>query len=98
MALGRIYRRERVRLAYQEEGPGMRRAAMVAGLALALAVGGCGGGGGGGQKKPAQGAQSGGSHTPATITFWNGFSSRELGVIKKAVAEFHRTHPWITVK
>jgi multiple sugar transport system substrate-binding protein len=71
---------------------------MLAGLALALAVGGCGGGGGGDQKKPAQGAQSGGSHTPATITFWNGFSSRELGVIKRAVAEFHRTHPWITVK
>ena len=79
----------------------MRRAAMVVGLVLAVAVGGCGGGGGGGsdQKKPAQGASAGGGdRTPATITFWNGFSGRELGVIKKAVDEFHRTHPWITVK
>jgi multiple sugar transport system substrate-binding protein len=77
----------------------MRRAAMMAGLATVLVLAGCGGGGGGGdQKKPAQGASSGGDRTPATITFWNGFSARELGVIKNAVADFHRTHPWITVK
>src|SRR4051812_6659995 len=77
----------------------MRRTAMMAGLVVALAIGGCGGGGSGGdQNKPAQNAASGGGHTPATIAFWNGSGARELGVIKKTVAAFHRTHPWITVK
>ena len=33
-----------------------------------------------------------------TITLWNGFSNRELGVVKQAVAAFHQSHPWITVK
>jgi len=39
-----------------------------------------------------------GAHKPVTITFWNGFTARELGIISKAVAGFHKQYPWITVK
>jgi multiple sugar transport system substrate-binding protein len=78
----------------------MRTWAAVAGLVAALAVGGCGGGGGGSgnDQKSSDGASTGSKHTPVTITFWHGFSGREAGIMKKAVADFHRTHPWITVK
>jgi len=43
-------------------------------------------------------AATAGSHTPVTISFWNGFTARELGLINKAVAGFHKQYPWITVK
>src|SRR5690348_16427245 len=74
----------------------MRRAAMLVATLAVLALSACGGGGG--NENTSQDANAGGGHKPVTITFWNGFSSRELGVVKHAVAEFHRTHPWITVK
>src|SRR3954454_24639901 len=78
----------------------MRRVAMLAVGAAVLALGACGGSGdnGGKSQNAAENGQSGGSHQPVTITFWNGFSGRELGVMKHAVADFHRSHPWITVK
>jgi multiple sugar transport system substrate-binding protein len=77
----------------------MRRVAMLAVGAAVLALSACGGGDNGGpSQNAAENGHSGGSHQPVTITFWNGFSSRELGVIKRAVADFHRTHRWITVK
>jgi multiple sugar transport system substrate-binding protein len=37
-------------------------------------------------------------HTPVTITAWNGFTGRELGIVGKALQSFHASHPWITVK
>ncbi|HYY33305.1 MAG TPA: hypothetical protein VE693_06930, partial [Gaiellaceae bacterium] len=66
----------------------MRRvvSAMVV-LLLALVAGACGGGGG-----------SSGSSGPANITFWTGFTERELGVMKDVVADFEKTHPKIHVK
>jgi multiple sugar transport system substrate-binding protein len=36
--------------------------------------------------------------TPVTITFWNGFTARELGVVNQGLAGFHKKYPWITVK
>lgn len=39
-----------------------------------------------------------GARTPVTISFWNGFTARELGIINKALAGFHKQYPWITVK
>jgi multiple sugar transport system substrate-binding protein len=74
----------------------MRRVAIAGGLLAALALGACGGGGGG--SKPSTGASAGSDRTPVTITLWNGFTERELGVVNQAVADFQRTHPWITVK
>jgi multiple sugar transport system substrate-binding protein len=76
----------------------MRRVFCGAALlaAAALAVGACGGSGGGDNGK--QAAQGSSSHTPVTITLWHGFTEREAGVVAKAVAAFHKTHPWITVK
>src|SRR6185503_11768061 len=38
------------------------------------------------------------SKAAGNITLWVGFSERELGVIKSAVAEFEKTHPAIKVK
>src|SRR5919197_3299404 len=75
----------------------MRRVFCGAALlaAAALGVGACGGGGGDNGKQAAQGSSS---HTPVTITLWHGFTEREAGVVAKAVAAFHKTHPWITVK
>jgi multiple sugar transport system substrate-binding protein len=75
----------------------MRRVAMVACL-LAVLVAGWGGG-----RNDSQNAASG-NGTPATgkasgdITFWVGFSERELGVVKDAVKAFEQTHPAIHVK
>jgi multiple sugar transport system substrate-binding protein len=77
----------------------MRRMAAASALLAALALVACGGGGD--SKSTTQGNSGGGaniSHKPVTITLWNGFTERELGVIKQTVAAFHRTHPWITVK
>jgi multiple sugar transport system substrate-binding protein len=75
----------------------MRRIAAGFALATALALVACGGSGG-----SKSSTQSGGGSTtsrePVTITLWNGFTERELGVIKRAVAGFHASHPWITVK
>jgi multiple sugar transport system substrate-binding protein len=71
---------------------------MAAGVVVALALSACGGGGGGSQKAANDGGGAGGAHKPVTITFWHGFSDREARVIKAAVADFHRSHAWITVK
>ena len=78
----------------------MRRIAMASALLAALALGACGGGGDT-KSTTTPGTSSGAtaaSHTPVTITLWNGFTNRELGVVKQAVAAFHQSHPWITVK
>jgi multiple sugar transport system substrate-binding protein len=65
----------------------MRRlAAAVVVLLAALVAGACGGGSGG---------SAAGS---ANITFWTGFTERELGVMKDVVADFEKTHPNIHVK
>lgn len=77
----------------------MRLRATLAGLLMALAVSACGGS----SKTTGQGS-GGGSGTPAgtkatgDITLWVGFTQRELGVIKSAVADFEKTHPGIKVK
>jgi multiple sugar transport system substrate-binding protein len=71
----------------------MRRAAI---LAAALALGACGGGGGSDKQQAAQ--QGGDVAKPVTITLWNGFTNRELGVVQQAVDAFHTAHPAITVK
>jgi multiple sugar transport system substrate-binding protein len=71
----------------------MRRVSIL--VVAALAVAACGGGGGN-KKQAAQGSPQ--SHQPVTITLWHGFTEREAGVVKKAVAAFHASHPWITVK
>jgi multiple sugar transport system substrate-binding protein len=79
----------------------MRRAAIMA-CVLAAVVAGCGGSdsqkaatGDGGS-----GGGSGGSASKASgqVTFWVGFSQRELGVVKDAVKAFEQSHPAITVK
>src|SRR5436190_5319201 len=65
----------------------MRRlAAATAVLLAALVAGACGGG---------SSTSSGGS---ANITFWTGFTERELGVMKDVVNDFEKTHPNIHVK
>jgi multiple sugar transport system substrate-binding protein len=73
----------------------MRRAMAAAVLLAALVVGACGGGG---DDKSSDQGSAAKSSKPVTITFWVGFEQRELGVIKQAVAAFHKTHPSITVK
>jgi multiple sugar transport system substrate-binding protein len=77
----------------------MRVAAVLA-ASLALAVVACGGGGGGGGSSTpsTSNASSGGTGKPVTITLWNGFTNRELGVVQQAVDAFHQAHPNITVK
>jgi multiple sugar transport system substrate-binding protein len=71
----------------------MRRVLIL--VVAALAVAACGGGGGD-KKQAAQGSPQ--SRRPVTITLWHGFTEREAGVVKKAVAAFHASHPWITVR
>jgi multiple sugar transport system substrate-binding protein len=63
-----------------------RLATLVALTAVVLAsvVAGCGG--------------SSSSSGSADITFWTGFTSRELGVMKSVVADFEKSHPNIHVK
>ena len=65
----------------------MRRVALVAAAlaAAALAV-------------AAAAAQSSGSAGKTTITFWTGFTGRELGIVKGVVAQFEQSHPSIAVK
>src|ERR671931_483646 len=77
----------------------MRRFAIAlatAGL-LALGVAACGGTG---DNNAAGGAPAakGEKLAPADITLWVGFTQRELGVIKKAVADFEKANPQIHVK
>jgi multiple sugar transport system substrate-binding protein len=69
-------------------------AAAVAAVAIGLA--GCGGGSssGGTTTEVAQVD----NHKATTITIWSGFTSRELGILNSVLADFHKTHPWITVK
>ena len=69
----------------------MRRLVSAAAMvcAGALLVVGCGGG-------SDSSSSAGGGET--TITFWTGFTSRELGVMKDVVAGFEKTHPDIHVK
>jgi multiple sugar transport system substrate-binding protein len=70
----------------------MRRlAAVTVVLLLALVAGACGGGGGS-NEATSSGEASG------DITFWTGFTERELGVMKDVVADFEKTHPKIHVK
>ena len=76
----------------------MRRIAAAFALTTALALVACGGGGDSKSSTQSGGGSSTTSHDPVTITLWNGFTERELGVIKQAVADFHGSHPWITVK
>jgi multiple sugar transport system substrate-binding protein len=75
----------------------MRRIAAAAAFLAALALAACGGGGGK-SSTSAQTATTATSHKAVTITLWNGFTNRELGVINQAVAAFYASHPWITVK
>ena len=75
----------------------MRRAASAAVLLAAITVAACGGGGGGNDKSSDQ-AGAAKSAKPENITLWVGFEQRELGVIKDAVAAFHKEHPNVTVK
>jgi multiple sugar transport system substrate-binding protein len=66
----------------------MRRVA-IAGLVLlvlsASVIAGCGG-------------SSESSSGSANLTFWTGFTDRELGVMKDVIADFEKTHPNIHVK
>src|SRR5918911_2734265 len=78
----------------------MRRATLLLIAALAtLALGGCFGGG---SEKSAGTATNGGSTAgggePVDLTFWTGFTQRELGVIERVVAQFEASHPNIHVK
>ena len=74
------------------------RIAVVLMASAALVVA-CGGGGGGGSSTPnTSNASSGDTAKPVTITLWNGFTNRELGVVQQAVDAFQQEHPNITVK
>jgi multiple sugar transport system substrate-binding protein len=75
----------------------MRRSGIVSALLATLALAACGGGGDSKSTSTASGAKAG-SAAPVTITLWNGFTNRELGVVQKAVDAFHQSHPSITVK
>src|SRR5919197_6045508 len=77
----------------------MRRFAIAlatAGL-LALGVAACGGTG---DNNAAGGAPAakGEKLAPANITLWVGFTQRELGVVKDAVAQFEKENPQVKVK
>src|SRR4051812_12433525 len=76
----------------------MRRSALVmAALLPTIAIAACGGGskGGGGGSGNAPAKFDG---KPVTITLWNGFTSRELGILNGVVKDFERSHPSIKVK
>src|SRR4051794_4398242 len=79
--------------------PAARRARRSLAIAAALTgvvvvAAGCGGGDSG---KP-DAAKAAADRTPVTIKVWSGFTNRELGVLNGVLADFHRTHPWITIK
>jgi multiple sugar transport system substrate-binding protein len=57
---------------------------LMTAVVLASVVAGCGG--------------SSSSSGSADITFWTGFTARELGVMKSVVADFEKSHPNIHVK
>ena len=66
----------------------MRRVAIAGLVLLVLSAGviaGCGG-------------SSESSSGSADLTFWTGFTDRELGVMKDVIADFEKTHPDIHVK
>ena len=65
----------------------MRRTTLALGLFAALALALMG-----------SSAASTGAKEPVTITFWSGFTARELGIINTGLAGFHKKYPWITVK
>src|SRR3954470_2026340 len=69
-------------------------------LALASAVTACGdsGSSGGGGKTTAAKPAASGREAKGDITFWVGFTQRELKVIKKVVKGFEAKHPGIHVK
>jgi multiple sugar transport system substrate-binding protein len=80
----------------------MRRIAIVlAGALSALAISACGG-----SSQGSTGSGSGSSASgppqyngkPVTISFWNPFTGRELGVMKSVVAGFEKQYPTIKVK
>jgi multiple sugar transport system substrate-binding protein len=66
-----------------------RLAAVMVVLLLALTTGACGG---------SDESKSTSSGASGDITFWTGFTDRELGVMKDVVADFEQTHPNIHVK
>jgi multiple sugar transport system substrate-binding protein len=79
-----------------------RGAAASAAVILALAVAACGGGSSG--SGSSGGGSSGGGSAPAayngkpvTITFWNPFTGRELGVMKHVIAGFEQANPNVKV-
>ena len=74
----------------------MRRSAIVSALLATLALAACGGGGD--SKSTSTAGAKASSTAPVTITLWNGFTNRELGVLQQAVDAFHQSHPSITVK
>src|SRR3954452_6047655 len=74
----------------------MRVAAVL--MASAALVVACGGGGGDNSTPSTSNASGGTTGKPVTITLWNGFTNRELGVVQQAVDAFHQAHPSITVK
>jgi multiple sugar transport system substrate-binding protein len=82
-----------------DEGSGMRRIAMALAAAVLLGVGvtACGGTSDSGDEGGAPVAK-GAKLEAANITLWVGFTQRELGVIKDAVAEFEKDNPQIKVK
>lgn len=65
----------------------MRRAASIAAALAAV-----------GLAATAAAAHTAGSAGQTTITFWTGFTGRELGIVKDAVAQFEKSHPAIAVK
>jgi multiple sugar transport system substrate-binding protein len=77
----------------------MRRIAMALAAAVLLTVGiaACGGTGDGGDSDGAPVAK-GTKLEPADIKLWVGFTQRELGVVKDAVAEFEKANPQVKVK
>jgi multiple sugar transport system substrate-binding protein len=83
----------------RDEGSGMRRIAMALAAAVLLTVGvaACGGTGDGGDSDGAPVAK-GTKLEAADITLWVGFTQRELGVVKDAVAEFEKANPQVKVK
>src|SRR5215216_5646757 len=77
----------------------MRRAMAISIAVLAtLALGACGGGDDSSKDTANQGSPSSGGGEPVDLTFWTGFTQRELKVIKKVVGEFESAHPNIHVK
>jgi multiple sugar transport system substrate-binding protein len=75
----------------------MRRARALMLAAALLLLAGCTAGGEQASTEEVQ--QQTEDRTPATITFWHGFSApREKKIIGDALASFHQSHPWVTVK